>query len=93
MRVSNSFSEVRLRYGEFTSANEQEELGLGFVECWRVLSRGGTLVFKWAGSLERVEPHFPCDPTVGSRAEPRGAKDGLLGTRWFIFYKPLARAT
>ena len=89
VRDKQSFSEVRLRYGEYTSVNEQEEIGLGFAECWRVLAPGGTLVFKWAGSLERVEPHFPCDPIVGSRGPVRGAGDGLLGTRWFIFYKPV----
>ncbi len=91
VREKASFSEVRLRYGEFTSANEQEEIGLGFSECWRVLALGGTLVFKWGGSLDRVVPHFPCDPVVGSRNDGRGsAERGLLGTRWFIFYKPLA---
>lgn len=89
VRDKESFSEVRLRYGEYTSVNEQEELGLGFAECWRVLAPGGTLVFKWAGSLERVEPHFPCDPIVGSRGPVRSAGDGQMGTRWFIFYKPL----
>ncbi len=94
VRDKASFSEVRLRYGEFTSANEQEEIGLGFAECWRVLAPGGTLVFKWAGSLERVVPHFPCDPAVGSRDDGRGsAERGLLGTRWFIFYKPLTEDT
>lgn len=88
VRDKPSFSEVRLRYGELTSLNEQEEIGLGFAECWRVLAPGGTLVFKWAGPLERVAPHFPCDPIVGTRDAPRG--DTLLGTRWFIFYKPLS---
>jgi len=86
VRDKESFSEVTLRYGTLTKDNEQEEIGLGFAECWRVLAPGGTLVFKWAGSLERVEPHFPCDPIVGTRGAPRGS---LLGTRWFIFYKPL----
>lgn len=87
VRDQASFSEVRLRYGEFTSVNEQEELGLGFSECWRVLAPGGTLVFKWAGPIGRVLPHFPADPVVGSRNAPRGSKG--LGTRWLIFYKPL----
>jgi SAM-dependent methyltransferase len=83
-------SELILRYGAYAAANEQEEIGMGFSECWRVLAPGGTLVFKWAGSLERVERHFPCDPVVGSRAPTQGRKTGL-GTRWFIFYKPLTR--
>jgi len=47
--------------------------------------------------VERLEtaerPHFPCDPVVGSRGDVRGSRDGLLGTRWFIFYKPLGSTT
>jgi hypothetical protein len=62
----------------------------GFAECWRVLAPGGTLVFKWAGALDRVEPHFPTTPTVGTRSLRQGSG---LGTRWIIFYKPLAAVT
>lgn len=73
-----------LKYGALHPDSEQEDLRLGFSECWRVLSPGGTLVFKWgAGPIKRVEPHFPATPIVGTRS-PRGVQ-----TRWFIFYKPL----
>jgi len=76
-----------LKYGSLHPATEQDELRRGFSECWRVLAPGGTLIFKWAGPLGRVEPHFPATPIVGSRNAPRGSKG--LGTRWFVFYKPL----
>ena len=76
-----------LKYGALPPDTEQDDLRRGFAECWRVLAPGGTLVFKWAGPLARVEPHFPATPIVGSRNAPRGSKG--LGTRWFIFYKPL----
>ena len=76
-----------LKYGALHPDTEQETLRLGFAECWRVLHRGGTLIFKWAGPLDRVKPHFPAEPIVGSRIAPRGSKG--LGTRWFVFYKPL----
>ncbi len=75
-----------LKYGALHPATEQDDLRLGFSECWRVLSPGGTLVFKWAGPLDRVEPHFPAVPIVGTRS-PRGGQ-----TRWLIFYKPLNEA-
>lgn len=75
---------VRAMYGELHPDTEQEDLARGFAECWRVLAAGGTLVFKWAGALDRVRRHFPAQPVVGTRV-PRGGQ-----TRWFIFYKPLA---
>jgi SAM-dependent methyltransferase len=72
-----------MRYGALPHDTEQEDLRRGFEECWRVLAAGGTLVFKWAGPMQRVEPHFPSAPIVGTRT-PRGVQ-----TRWFVFYKPL----
>ncbi len=79
-------SQFVMQYGCLPRATEQEDLRLGFSECWRVLAPGGTLVFKWAGSLERVEPHFPAVPIVGTRQLPKGQG---MGARWIIFYKPL----
>lgn len=75
-----------LKYGALHPETEQQDLMLGFRECWRVLRPGGTLVFKWAGKLDRVRPHFPITPTVGTRS-PRGNQ-----TWWLIFYKPLEAA-
>lgn len=74
---------IGLKYGALSAGTEQDDLRRGFAECWRVLAPGGTLVFKWAGALERVKPHFPDTPIVGTRS-PRGGQ-----TRWFIFYKGL----
>lgn len=84
VRTGESSSYMRLKYGALPHATEQDDLARGFGECWRVLAPGGTLVFKWADKLDRVEPHFPATPIVGSRS-PRVGQ-----TRWFVFYKPLA---
>jgi SAM-dependent methyltransferase len=73
-----------LKYGALHPDTEQDDLRRAFAECWRVLAPGGTLVFKWAGPLSRVEPHFPAAPIVGTRAARGDDK-----TRWIIFYKPL----
>ena len=78
--------EFSVAYGVLPRSSEQDDLAKGFAECWRVLVPGGTLVFKWAGKVERVRPHFPAVPIVGTR-QLRVASG--LGTRWFIFYKPL----
>ncbi len=74
-------------YGVLHAASEQDDLRAGFSECWRVLAPGGTLIFKWAGKLSRVAPHFPAAPIVGTRTLRSGSG---LGTRWFVFYKPLS---
>src|SRR4029077_6599909 len=63
----NLLGRVTVAYGALDPLTEHEDLHRGFAECWRVLASGGTLVFKWAGSLERVEPHFPATPIVGNR--------------------------
>ena len=78
-----------LKYGALHPATADDDLRLGFAECWRVLRPGGTLVFKWAGTLARVEKHFPVTPTVGTR---NWRTSSGLGTRWIIFYKPLNAA-
>lgn len=81
--------EFTIAYGALPRETEQADLERGFAECWRVLAPGGTLVFKWAGRLERVQPHFPATPIVGTR---QLRKASGLGSRWFIFYKPLIAA-
>jgi SAM-dependent methyltransferase len=75
---------LTIQYGALPRDTEQDELRLGFSECWRVLAPGGTLVFKWAGTLDRVKAHFPAEPIVGTRSTAKG-----ISARWFIFYKPL----
>ena len=75
-----------LKYGALHPDTEYEDLRAGFAECWRVLSPGGTLVFKWAGDIKRVKPHFPATPIVGTKI-PRG-----LNTWWLTFYKPKGEA-
>lgn len=82
----NPSGNVATQFGALGKATEQDDLRRGFAECWRVLAHGGTLVFKWAGALDRVRQHFPAEPVVGTRSARRGSG---LGTRWIIFYKPV----
>jgi SAM-dependent methyltransferase len=88
VRPSAPSGNVRMQYGSLHPDTEQDDIRRGLAECWRVLAPAGTLVLKWAGPLARVKPHFPSTPVVGTRWTS-GAK---LGTRWFIFYKPLDAA-
>lgn len=80
---SNPHGYIATKFGALAPESEQEDLRRGFSECWRVLTPGGTLIFKWgAGGIDRVRAHFPAKPIVGTRS-PRGGQ-----TRWFVFYKP-----
>ena len=79
-------AETGIRYGVLRRDSADDDLRRGFAECWRVLAPGGTLVFKWGGKVDRVRRHFPTTPIVGTRSL---RKSSGLGTRWFIFYKPL----
>ena len=77
---------THLKYGSLAPATAEDDLMRGLAECWRVLAPGGTLVFKWAGKTDLVTPHFPATPVVGTRSL---RKSSGLGTRWYVFYKPL----
>lgn len=83
----NPSGRIAKMYGALLPDTEQDDLRRGFLECWRVLAPGGTLVFKWAGSEDRVRPHFPAKPIVSTKVLRKN--DGL-GTRWFVFYKPIS---
>lgn len=78
-------SKLLIQYGNLDPDSWEDDLARGFSECWRVLAPGGTLVFKWAGSLKKVESFFPSEPIVGTRWVGNTKK--VLGTRWIVFYK------
>ena len=58
------------RYGRLLLESWQEDLALGFTECWRVLKPKGTLLFKWNEcdkAIEDIEPFYPGPPLFGNR--------------------------
>lgn len=55
-----------------------------FSECWRVLAKGGTLIFKWYEyhiKLAEVLQCAPSKPLLGNK-KPHQSK-----THWIVFYK------
>lgn len=63
-----------------------EYVAKGFRECWRVLKREGTLVFKWNDNhipLQTIIKAFGIRPLFGNR-RPTG-KNG--STYWMVFFK------
>ena len=76
------------KYGSLEAETWQSDLSQGFEELWRVLSGGGTLVFKFADNavdFESVLSLAPVEPMFGTTT-----KKGTNETRWFVFYKPEA---
>lgn len=59
----------------------QEDIKQGLSECWRVLKKNGTLIFKWNEeqiTLPKVRPLLPVEPILGQR---RGK------TVWLVIFK------
>lgn len=77
------------KYGKL-SENWREDLRQGFAECFRVLDKDGTLVFKWnetqvkVGEVLALTPHKPMYGHISGRK-------GL--THWLVFMVPNAEIT
>jgi len=74
------------KWGCLHAETWQADLRAGFLELWRVLRPGGTLVFKFADesvSFDKALALAPTDPLFGT-----SVNDGTVETRWFVFYKP-----
>lgn len=77
---------VTKKYGALHAETWQSDLKNGFTELWRVLSPGGTLVFKFADNsvaFEDVLELAPRKPLFGTTSKKTNVE-----TRWFVFYKP-----
>lgn len=73
-------SYLKLKYGRL-GENWKEDIKKGLEECWRVLKRNGTMIFKWNEeqiALPQVKKLLPCEPIIGQR---RGK------TIWLVFFK------
>ncbi|AVS68167.1 SAM-dependent methyltransferase [Paracidovorax avenae] len=71
------------KYGKL-GPDWREDIRQGFAECWRVLARGGTLIFKWNETqvpISELQPLFPARPLFGHRSGRRGL------THWIVFFR------
>ena len=69
------------KYGKLSPAWAQD-LKSGFNECWRVLAKNGTLIFKWNEcqmSVRRILDLAPIEPLFGHKTKAT--------TKWFVFIK------
>lgn len=71
---------LKLKYGRLDTT-WKDDIKKGLSECWRVLKKNGTMVFKWNEgqiSFSMIKTLLPCEPVIGQR---RGE------TIWLIFFK------
>lgn len=71
---------LKLKYGRLDTS-WKEDIKQGLAECWRVLKRNGTMIFKWNEeqiTLPMVKTLLPCEPLIVQR---RGK------TIWLVFFK------
>jgi len=86
LEVAGPGSWMAKKYGKLNKATWKEDLSAGFSECWRVLNKGGTLIFKWNETqikLRDVLDCFPQKPMFGHTTTHN------LKTYWVVFYKPV----
>ena len=77
-------SAIAQEYGKLNKETWQEDIKLGFDECWRVLDIHGVLIFKWAElSVKRKEilKLIGKEPLFG---HPRYSK---VKNHWYCFMK------
>lgn len=84
MKTFGKTSWMAKKYGVLDKENWKDHLSKGFDECWRVLSCGGTLIFKWNVTdikLKEVLSCFSQKPLFGQTTTIN------LKTHWIVFYK------
>lgn len=68
---------IAMRYGRLFLESWEENLELGFKECWRVLEDYGVLIFKWNSKEKKLDqilklfPYPPCSDTLPTIKETR----------------------
>jgi 23S rRNA G2069 N7-methylase RlmK/C1962 C5-methylase RlmI len=86
LRTAGKESWMAKKYGKLDADNWREDLASGFNECWRVLSEGGTLIFKWNETQIKLKEVLACfaeKPLFGHTTTHN------LKTHWVTFYKPV----
>jgi hypothetical protein len=77
-----------LTYGVLDKETWEEELKIGFKECWRVLEDYGVLIFKWNNNnipVKKVLAVLGEEPLFGHPT--RRTKNMRSSTHWFCFMK------
>lgn len=77
---------MRAKYGVLNKETWKDDLRAGFVQAFRVLKPGGTLIFKWNETQIRTSEILALTDQKPAFGHPSGKKGG---THWICFIKPL----
>lgn len=72
---------LALKYGKLDKNNWEKDLKEGFNECWRVLKKGGTLLFKWNETdipVKKMIELFEVEPLLYNKKDK---------THWIVYFK------
>lgn len=75
---------LKKKYGGLNKDTWQDDLLLGFVEAFRVLKPGGTLIFKWNEMQIKTSEILKLVPYKPMFGHPSGK---AAKTHWITFYK------
>ena len=75
------------KYGKL-SDDWREDIRVGFLECFRVLEDGGTLVFKWNETQVKLKEILTLTPEQPLFGQVSGRK-GM--THWLVFMKQISQ--
>lgn len=75
---------MRAKYGVLNKETWKDDLRAGFVQAFRVLKPGGTLIFKWNETQIRTSEILALTDQKPAFGHPSGKKGG---THWICFIK------
>lgn len=75
---------LKIKYGKLDEETWRDDLSLGFAEAFRVLKRGGTLIFKWNEIQIKTSEIIRLSGRSPEFGHPSGKRSD---THWLCYYK------
>lgn len=75
---------LKIKYGKLDENTWERDLSNGFSEAFRVLRRGGTLIFKWNEIQIKTSKIISLSGSTPEFGHPSGKRSD---THWLCFYK------
>ena len=75
---------LKMKYGRLDKQTYRQDLKKGFDEAWRVLRKGGSLIFKWNEVQIKTSEILEISGLTPSFGHPSGKR---ADTHWVCFYK------
>jgi SAM-dependent methyltransferase len=86
LHTAGDSSWLKMKYGKLDKSTYRDDLKMGFDEAWRVLRRGGSLIFKWNEVQIKTSEIIGLCGLKPAFGHPSGKR---ADTHWICFYKDL----